>query len=260
MVSTILSLLSSGLSAVLSGLSAVWEAAKRNPMATIGLVVKFAVFMAGGYAGYWYRGTQIPERNRAWIDFTDRSGKLERLLGGTKPDRAERGRAPDSSGVDTVRVKVPEYIPRTDTVFQSLPHETAFMGADVPEVSIDAHLSANPYGFLLLPTPDGRPSVRVTSDRTTIRTIDPRNAAPIQLEYDHPGDVWGIGPIVRPEYESTDIRRFRSLIGAWIGYRAVRVDGGALFRVEEPFGPDPKESFGWTVGLEWAPDLSDVFQ
>lgn len=264
MVSTVLSLLSSGVSAIISGFSAVWEAAKANPKASLGTVAGFLVWVFGAYVGHWYRGTQIPDRNRAWVEFTDTPGKLERLLGGTKPDRAKRGKAPDSSDTETKVVRVPKYITKRDTVFLPSGVGTASTQYRAPDVSIDAHLSANPYGFLLLPTPDGRPSVNVTPHRTTIRAVDPRDAAEVQLEYDHPEDLFDWGPLVDGDYTRTGKRvqapeskivphhRFEAVLGAWAKYRAVRVDGG--FRMVSG------ERHGWTAGLEWSPDLSDFGQ
>lgn len=237
---------SSLVTAVVSVLSSVWEAAVENPRNTVFAIAAFLLWVGGVYGGYWYRGTLVEEESPTWVEYRDDVGVLERLLGGTKPDDATRRAPPDSSEVDTVRVRVPEYITKTDTVFLSGADQT--IRYDAPRLDVDAHLEANPYGFLLLPTPNGRPSVRVTSDRTRIRTIDPRDASELQLTYDHPEDRFRFGPLVRLNGTYTPEIVTSGTLGGWVRFRGIRVDGGYRFASPSLTGP--------TLSAEWSPDIN----
>lgn len=243
-----LSAVSALLSTAVSAVSGLWETAIENPRNTVWAIAAFLVWIGGVYGGYWFRGTQVQAPDRTTVEFRNQPGTLERLLGGTVPDRATRSKAPDSSEVDTVRVRVPKYITKTDTVFRPTTPVNPELIYETPNLSLRPRLKANPYGFLLLPTPGGVPSVTVTEDRTRIRALDPRNAAELQLDYDHPEPRFSFGPLVRASGTYTPKFYTSGVLGAWVRFRGVRVDGGYRFSTPDRTGP--------TVSFEWSPDTN----
>jgi len=124
------------------------------------------------------------------------------LLEPSAPSGALFAPPPDTNVVDTVKIRVPKYIVRRDTVTKTRIGRISLNAADydLPSLSLETSLQSSPYKFLVLPTVDGRPAVNVNSKRTLINTFDPRDASSIKLRYSHPKDVFDFGPYVTGRY------------------------------------------------------------
>jgi len=236
------------LSAVGSALSAVFEAITENPKTALAALGVVALWLSGAYAGWWYRGpgpegtssrnpTEI-QRSNAPLDSAD-------FLGGSTPSVAGLFSAPDSARVETVRVRVPEQV--TDTVYRDPPTPTKPTPPQDRSITLRARLRANPYGFLLLPTPDGRPSVYVSESETEIRAVDPQDASAVRLQYRHPTPHLTAGPLVQTSGTFSGGFRPEAVLGGWVQFRAFRLGAGYRFARPARSGP--------ALSVEWSPAL-----
>lgn len=244
------SLVSGAFGAILQAATSLFGYMVENPKNTVFGIAAVLLYAFGVYGGYWYRGTQIEPRKTAWVEWEEGPSTLEQFLGGTPPDDATARPPPDSSEVDSVVIRVPKYITRTDTVYRSLPSVEGSFDYEAPDITLETRLRSNPYGFLLLPTPNGRPAVSVTADRTEIRTVDPRDASSLRLSYDHPEQKFDFGPLVRLSGTYAEKVRTSGTLGAWARFRAVRLDGGYRFSTPARTGP--------TLSAEWSPDINPL--
>jgi len=231
-------------SAIISGFSRLFSAATSNPRAAVAVIGGFLIFSAGFYSGHWYRGRNTQKPDPTKTGYSDEPLEMGYFSGGTSPESSILHPPPDSGRIDTVEVRVPEYV-KADTVFRSLPDPSSTRGYATPDIRLRTRLRSNPYGFLLLPTPDGRPSIYVSERRTEVRALDPRDASSVRLKYPHPNDAFSAGPLVRLSGTRTTHIRTEGVLGAWIRYRALRLGGGYRFSAPTRTGP--------TLSLEWSP-------
>lgn len=154
------------------------------------LIVIAAIILLGlsGYVGYRLGNSSEQGQERFGVTIEDEPLTEDRLVDPTNPFGITIS-PPDTNNIDTVRVVVPRYITRTDTVHSVEERIISSAGATLPTESPSITLTTSPLpsrGFLALPILDGSPTVHVTHERTVINTFDPRDGSGVTLRYGHP--------------------------------------------------------------------------
>lgn len=175
------------------------------------------------------------------------------MLREVAPNTVYVGGSPDRSDVDTLRVKVPEYIIKTDTVYRWMDRAEGIFTETTPSVNISVDLNSLDMGFLVLPLKNGNPAVNVTSDLTTIDTFNPSNAQNITLEYNHPEDWLDFGPFVNTTYNWNNSLDTQVKFGVYSDIRkSMRIDIG--------FNAVPNEKkISTSLGIELKHDLTQYW-
>lgn len=177
---------------------------------------------------------------------------LSDWLTATAPSSALFSPPKEETKVDTVRIKVPKYIIRRDTVTTTRLGNISLNSAPLsaPSLSLETSLQSSKFKFLVLPTIKGKPAVSVNKDRTLIGAFDPRGASSVELRYKHPEEIWQFGPFVQgnmvfggPNLEA------KTNVGGWIRRKDIRLDVGYSLSTTPEFR-------GISTALEYSPDLS----
>ena len=207
------------------------------------------VIWLGTVCGAYWLGRQAIESSPNGLPLTTyKSPKSAgESLTGTVPDLAEIGDIPPINRVDTTCVVSPKFVTKTDTVTKKVldtsPRPT--IPESRPKITLDATLETLPYGFLLLPLQDSKPTVNVSQDKTVVEAVRPDNAQFVRFSYLHPDNKFGLGVRTRigGVYSKKHLRP-SALVSPYVRYGRWKVGLGYKF------SPTP-ENMGLNISLEW---------
>lgn len=224
---------------------------KRSVIVASVLGYGIACFCGGIVAAQWHFGdrgsTLTPTEKKTPESLSD-------LLRETVPNRAYLADPPVKKKVDTVKVKVPKYITKRDTVYRWRDEIDGIVGDPFysePNVTVDVLLPDLDKGFLLLPLVNGNPTVSVSPDYTKVDAFSPEDGRNLTLEYEHPPDTFDLGSYLDVRYSHTIKSRLG--LGLYSTFRnSIRLDVGVSL---EP----ASKSVSPTVGLEVRKDLTEYW-
>lgn len=225
------------LGSIFEGLSYLASAVVENPK-NAAFVVVGAILLAGSASvGYLIgQNRRSPETSTTPLRRGKYPKSLSDLLRGTPGASAPSGAlyapVPDTGAIDTVKIRVPKYIVKRDTVTNTRIASIRMNPAryESPSLSLETSLQSSPYKFLVLPTIDGRPAVNVNSERTKIDAFDPRGGSSVKLTYQHPKDIWGLGPslLSRITWSHEKVNSTATL-GGFVRYKRFKLNVGNTF-------------------------------